>query len=342
MIKISSKALGANWIILFTPIVSMIIAILIWAAVLVSTVYLYTTADFEIRTSEKTGLDRIEFVQDKVLRYFIIYNLVFLIYISVHIYFTNFYAQSSTIVNWYFSGQEAIGCGCTCWRGFLNAFTKSLGTITVSSLIMTPLYIFILFMEYLDEKAHKESPSELLKCIIKCFKCCLICFTKIINYLNKTLLTAQQIFNRNWWKSSQVIIDVVASDVVMTTLLNGVTFFIIFLSKIVVSGVCAFLFCIWVDKTESGTVGYLISAFAVFFIAFIVSSFILSAYSSVIDIVFICFQSEKAIPGYVASNSAEELNKTIEEMKAARLSEENKVTAAGPAEPSADEKELED
>jgi len=298
--------------------------------------YIYTAADFEIRTSEETGLDRIEFEQDKVLRYFIIYNLVFLIYISVHVYFTNYYAQSSTIVNWYFSGQELIGCGCTCWRGFLNAFTKSLGTITVSSLIMTPLYIFIIFMEYLDEKSRRENPSELLQCIIKCFKCCLKCFAKIVNYLNKTLLTAQQIFNRNWWNSSHVVIDVIVSDVIMTSLINGVTFFIIFLSKVVVSGICAFLFCIWVDRTQAGTAGYLISAFAVFFISYIVSSFILSAYSNVIDIVFVCFQSEKAIPNYTASTSAEELNKTIEEMKEARLTENSKVAAAGP-----DENELE-
>ena len=336
MIKISSKALGSNWIIIFTPVFSMILAILFWAAVLVSTVYVYTAADFEIRANEE-GTLRIEFQENQTLQYFIIYNLIYLIYISVHVYFTNYYAQSSAVVNWYFSGQEGIGCGCSCWRGYLNACTKSLGTITVSSLIMTPLYLFIIFMEYLDAKSRTENPSELLKCVLKCFKCCLKCFTKIVNYLNKTLLTAQQIFNKNWWHSAGVIVDVVVSDVVMTTLLNGVTFFIIFLSKIVVSGLCALGFFVWVDKTDAEMSGYLISAFIVFFLSYIISSFILSAYSNIIDIVFVCFQSEKSIPGYTASTSAEELNKTIEEMKEARLAENGKVAAAGPEDYSEEE-----
>lgn len=336
MIKISSKALGSNWLIIFSPMFAMLLAILFWAVVLVSSVYVYTAADFEIRTNLE-GVDRIEFEPNQTLQYLLIYNLIFLIFISVHVYFTNYYAQSSAVVDWYFSGQEGMGCGCTCWRGYLNACTKSLGTITVSSLLMTPLYLFIIFMEYLDAKSRKENPSELLKCIIKCFKCCLTCFTKIVNYLNKSLLTAQQIFNKNWWKSAGVIVDVVVSDVVMTTLLNGVTFFVIFLSKVVVSGICALCFCVWVDKTDSGMTGYLISAFIVFFLSYIISSFILSAYSNIIDIVFVCFQSEQSIPGYTASTSAKELNKTIEEMKEARLAESSKVAAAGPDEYSEEE-----
>jgi hypothetical protein len=324
MIKISSKALGSNWIVILTPIMSMFVAILFWAAIIVSSVYVYTSAEFEIRQN------RIEFEVDRTLQYLIIYNFIYIIYIAVHIYFTNYYAQSAAVVDWYFGEQESIGCGCTCWRGYLNAITKSLGTITVSSLIMTPLYLFIIFMEYLDAKSRAENPNELLKCLIKCFKYCLICFTKIVNYLNKTLLTAQQIFNKNWWHSAGVIVDIVVSDVVMTTLLNGVTFFVIFLSKVVVSGICALLFCVWVYNTDPTVSGYLICAFGVFFLSYIISSFILSAYSNIIDIVFICFQSEKSIPGYTSGKDSAGLNQTIEEMKEARLAENNKVEATGP------------
>ena len=324
MIKIAAKALGSNITVIFIPFISMIIAFLIWALILASSVFAYTANEFEIRDG------KLEFTRDKVLSYFIIYNLVYLIFISVQVYFTNYYATSAPIVQWYFSDQSAFGCGCSCWRGFLNAFTKSLGTITISSLIMTPLYLFIIFMEYLDAKAHAENANEIIKCLIKCFKCCLKCFAKIVKYLNKTLLTAQQIFNKNWVKSAGVVSDVILSDVLMTTLLNGISFFILFLSKCAVSVICTLLFCVWIDSADTGIGGYLLSSFIVFFVSFIVSSFILSSYDNVIDIVFVCYQSGEAIPGFVAGENTTGIKDTIDEAKAASQQESSKVAAAGP------------
>jgi len=331
MLKIAAKALGSNWAVIFIPIISMIIAFLIWALILVSSIYIYTAADFEIRNN------KIEFEPDKTLRYFLIFNLVYLIFISVQIYFTNYYATSAPIVEWYFSDQSAFGCGCACWRGFLNAITKSLGTITVSSIIMTPLYLFIIFMEYLEAKAKAEDANEFIKCIIKCFKCCLICFAKIIKYLNKTLLTVQQIFNTNWIKSASIVGDVVISDIVMTSLLNGISFFIIFLSKTAVSIICTLLFCFWVDRADTGIGGYLLSAFIVFFVSFIVSSFILAAYDNVIDIIFVCYQSGNSIPGFVPGESKTGLQQTINEAKIASQENNEKVQAAAPLEDEKDD-----
>ena len=309
MIKIAAKALGANIGVILVPIISMVIAIAFWAIILVSSVFIYTAADFEVIEG------KIEFTSDKSLQYCLIYNFIYLIFISVHVYFTNYYATSAPIVNWYFNSQGNFGCGCGCWRGFCLAFSKGLGTITVSSIIMTPLYLFILFMEYLDAKARQENVSAIIQCLIKCCKCCLKCFTNIIKYLNKTLLTIQQIFNKNWWNSAQIVTDVVISDAVMATLLNGVSYFILFLSKVVVGGICALIFCLWVDSAEAGTAGYLLSAFIVFFLSFIISSFILSAYDNVIDIVYVCYQSGNAIPNYSPGDQTSELQETIEEAK---------------------------
>lgn len=324
MIKIAAKALGSNMTVILIPIFSMVIAFLIWALILASSVFAYTVNEFEIKE------DKLEFTRDKVLQYFIIYNLIYLIFISVQIYFTNYYATSAPIVQWYFSDQSSFGCGCSCWRGFLNAFTKSIGTITISSIIMTPLYLFIIFMEYLDAKAHSENANEFIKCLIKCFKCCLKCFAKIVKYLNKTLLTIQQIFNKNWAASAGIVSDVILSDVLMTSLLNGISFFILFLSKCAVSVICTLLFCVWIDSTDTGIGGYLLSAFIVFFVSFIVSSFILSSYDNVIDIVFVCYQSGEAIPGFVAGENTSSIKDTIDEAKAASQQESSKVAAAGP------------
>jgi len=319
MIKISAKALGANIMILFVPLLTLILVVLYWGGILVSSVLNYTACEFV----EQGG--KIIFNFNKTQQYLLLYNLVYLVFISLFISFVNYYSMSTPIVSWYFSGQAMFGCGTGCFRGFILAHTKSLGTITVSALIMTPIYLMIIFMEYLDQKAKKENIPQFVQFIIKCFKCCLWCFAKIFKYINKSLLTASQIFNKGWWSSAQIVSEVVLSDAILTLILNGVSFFIIFLSKVVVSGACTFIFFYYVGRI--GTTGWLIPSCVVFLLSYLISSFILSAFDNVIDIVFVCFQSENSIPGYSAGDSTRDIKDTIEEMKLSAMADDPRVAA---------------
>lgn len=333
IIKVAAKALGQNFMILFVPIITMIFAFIFWACLLVSSVTLYSSADFKIWVDDDgndKGITQIKLNPTKVLQYMLIYNFVYVIFISVHMYFVNYYASSVAIVKWYFSGQKGkTCCGCTCFYGFWLAWTKALGTITISSLIMTPLYLFIIFMEYLDRKSKVEGAPAVVRFLIKCFKCCLWCFTKIVQYLNKVLFTIQQVFNTNWGPSAKLVVDVVISDTLLTIMLNGISFFILFLSKVVVSVITTLLFMVWVYyKMKESLAGAILSAFVVFFLSYIISSFLLSAYDNIIDIVFVCYQSEKSIDGFQASEQSEKVNKTIEDMKEAHKKDQSSKVSA--------------
>ncbi|EAY20058.1 hypothetical protein TVAG_365660 [Trichomonas vaginalis G3] len=334
IIKVAAMALGYNFLVIFVPIITMIFCFLFWAALLVSSVTLYTSASFKYEIDNDgndKGIGQVKFDLNKVLQYMLIYNFVYLIFISVHMYFVNYYASSVSIVKWYFSGQGGkTCCGCSCFFGFWLAWTKALGTITISSLIMTPLYLFIIFMEYLDRKSKMENAPIFIQFLIKCLKCCLWCFTKIVQYLNKVLFTIQQIFNTNFGPSAKLVVDVVISDALLTVMLNGISFFILFLSKVVVSVITTLLFMIWAYYGKNSSIaGSLLAAFVVFFLSYIVSSFLLSAYDNIIDIVFVCYQSEKSIDGYSAGEASNMVNQTIDDMKSAHQSENtnNKVSA---------------
>ena len=291
VIKIAARALGANLSSLFAPVISVIVALIFWAVIVVSSVYNYTGSDFKI--IERDGEKVMKLILDDKTQYLLIYNLIFAIYISAHVYFANYYAQSSAIVDWYFSDKEKMCClNCRCLYGFFLAWTKGLGLITVTALIMTPLYLFIIIMEYIDRKTKDSTIGVLWQCIIKCMKCCLWCFEKIMKYLNKVLLTISQIYNTGWCKSAQLTMTVLMKDIIMVLLMNGISTFILFLSKVVCAAVTTLCFVLYLKFGVKNPSPWWLAALIVFVLSYLITGFLINMFDNIIDIIFVCYQSD--------------------------------------------------
>ena len=291
VIKISARALGSNMSSLLAPIISIIVALIFWAVIVVSCAYNYTGSDFKI--IEKDGEKQMKLILDQKTQYLLIYNLIFAIYISAHVYFANYYAQSSAIVDWYFSDKEKMCClNCRCLYGFFLAWTKGLGLITVTALIMTPLYLFIIIMEYIDRKTKDSTIGVLWQCIIKCMKCCLWCFEKIMKYLNKVLLTLSQIYNTGWCKSAQLTMTVLMKDIIMVLLMNGISTFILFLSKVVCAAITTLCFVLYLKFGVKNPSPWWLAALIVFVLSYLISGFLINMFDNIIDIIFVCYQSD--------------------------------------------------
>ena len=318
IIKMSAKALRKNLTIIFTPIIALVLILLFWAAVIVSSVFNYTACDFSI--VNQNGISKLSFDFSQSMQYLLIFNLVYAVFISVFVYFENYFAMSSSLVSWYFSDHSKGCCHINWLYGYLLGFTKYLGTITATALLMTPLYLFIIIMEYIDMKTkkNKDSISCFVKFIIKCCKCCLWCFEKIMRFLNKGLLTIAQIYNRSWIKSAAITFKIVLSDVVLTLVVNGVSTFILFLSKIIVAGITTLGFVIYIKYNELDASGWILPAVAVFIISFIVSSFFINLFDSVIDAILICYQSDCDLTKSGADHPmyiSEDMNDMIKDIK---------------------------
>jgi hypothetical protein len=96
IIGIASEAITSNIALLLAPIVSVLVLAVFWLVVIVSCVYNYTSAKF--MAVERDSIPYLEYDVDSKLRYVLIFNLIYLIFISMHMYFTNYYAQSASIV----------------------------------------------------------------------------------------------------------------------------------------------------------------------------------------------------------------------------------------------------
>jgi hypothetical protein len=300
IVRIAARAIGGNVTSFGAPFLSLIILAVFWVIAIGSCVFNYSAASFEIADraynpfQPENSKPFLQFTVDRDLQYVLVFHVVYLIFISVHVYLTNYYAQSCAIVEWYFMEAKGPICNCRCFHGFALALTKGLGTIALSALVMTPIYVLILICEYLDRKSKldPEAIPLFVRFLIKCMKCCLYCFEKFMRYINKILLTVSQIYNTSWWKSAKITIDVLLSDTLMIAIMTGVTTFIMFISKIVVAGLATIGFICYLKYIGDETAGWVFPAFIVFFLSFVIAAFILGMLTNVIDIVFVCYQAD--------------------------------------------------
>jgi len=289
--KIASKAIGKNFGALFSPFVSLLWLLIFWALIILSCVFVYSVGGLKYNETEK----KIESLLDKNCQYLLIFNLVFLIFISAHTYFTNYYAISGAMVKWYFNAQKGTSCGCFCLRAYLIAYTKALGTIAFTTFVMTPIYIIIILLEWAEKKAKDKHASKMVLCIVRCLKCCCKLFEKLMRFLNKTLLTVHQIYNCSWGKAAKITLKILMGDIALTALLNGITSWVLFLSRLVVGAISTLIFIAFIKYQYSEESGYILPCAVVFILAFVISSLVLNLYDHIVDIIFACFLSDKDI-----------------------------------------------
>jgi hypothetical protein len=332
VIGIAGHALWANLTSLAAPLISIILLAIFWAISLAAGIFTYTCGDFMIENKTigvshvKEPVPCLTMSLNRNFQYFLIYLLVYVVFISVHIYFTNYSAQSSAIVDWYFQGGIGGPCNFRCLYGFAIAFSKGLGTIAISSLIMTPLYLLILVCEYLDRKSKQEPNTVPLfvRFLIHCMKCCLWCFEKILKYLNRSLLTISQIYNTGWWISSNITLNVLIGDTLMVAVMNGITTFIIFLSKVIVAGLTTFGFLVTM-RAKQHTSAWILPVLIVFVLSYIVASFVLGMFTNMIDIVFVCYLADQDLSGggvQCPYYGSDDLRNKADELKASGLGDE--------------------
>ena len=146
-----------------------------------------------------------------------------------------------------------------------------------------------------------------------------------MKYLNKVLFTVQQIYNTSWIKSAGLTVVILVKDFVLTIVMNSVSSFILFLSKIICSGLATLFFFLYLKFGAKDTSAWIIPAVLVFVMSYIISSLIINMYDNIIDIVFVCYQADNDVtangskrPLYITSDIGDMLTEYKEASAASR------------------------
>ena len=119
-----------------------------------------------------------------------------------------------------------------------NALWRSLryhiGTLAFGSLIITIIQLMRICLEYIDRKL-KDAQNPVAKAIICCLRCCLWCLEKCMKAINKNAYIVTAIYGYHFCKSAFEALNLLIRNALRTAVISGVTFFVLFLGKVVVT-----------------------------------------------------------------------------------------------------------
>ncbi|XP_033103325.1 choline transporter-like protein 4 [Anneissia japonica] len=185
-------------------------------------------------------------------------------------------------------------------RSFWRSIRYHIGSIAFGSLIITIIQLIRVAIQYVEDQVS-NAENFFTKFIFKCCKCCFWCLEKIMRFINRNAYIEIAVYGKNFCTSAKNAFFLLMRNIARATALNGISSFMLFVGKIVITLGTAFGASVFfrnysstspidVDSTGVPAMTYfwapiLFMALA----AYIVANSFFGVYDMAIDTLFLCF-----------------------------------------------------
>jgi len=240
-----------------------------------------------------------------------VYYLIALVWITEFIFGCQALIVASSVAKWYFTRDKKSLKSPIC-LSIRNLVVYHMGSVALGSFLITLLRVPRYILMRLEETIKKSNSKTAEFCAKSCV-CCLWCLEKFIKYVNFNAYTIIAIEGKSFCASAQKAFILIMENALRIATINSVGDFMLFLSKIFVTGITAaiaipILNIYSIEEAKS----QILSIIIVCLIAFLIAHCFFTVYEMVIDAMMVCFCEDcKANDGsverpYFMSNSLKE------------------------------------
>ncbi|KAK2191800.1 hypothetical protein NP493_45g04048 [Ridgeia piscesae] len=191
------------------------------------------------------------------------------------------------------------------WR----ALRYHLGSIAFGSLIIAIIQMIRVLLEYVETKL-KSYDNDFVKYLLKCLKCCFWCLEKFMKFINKNAYIMVALYGKNFCTSAKKAFFLLMRNIVRVVVIDKVTDFILFISKLVVVGIVGIVAFIFFSGDAKGLVPidsisdytaqnkpelnyYLIPVIIIVIGTYVIASGFFNVYNMGVDTIFLCFLEDE-------------------------------------------------
>ncbi|XP_078605310.1 choline transporter-like protein 4 isoform X4 [Branchiostoma floridae x Branchiostoma japonicum] len=178
---------------------------------------------------------------------------------------------------------------------FGRSLRYHLGSLAFGSFIIAVVQIIRVMLEYIDHKL-KDSENRAAKFLLKCLKCCFWCLEKLLKFLNKNAYIMIAIYGKNFCVSAKKAFFLIMRNILRVAAVTSVTVFLMFLGKLVVTGIIgtlSFYFftgkIVFAAEYVPNLKYYMVPIIVVVIGAYMVAACFFSVYNMAVDTLFLCF-----------------------------------------------------
>jgi len=152
----------------------------------------------------------------------------------------NVFVIAAAAVIWYFQqGDDQEGGPKSksnpCCKGYCWAFFTHCGSVAFGSFILAVIWAIQIMMHYLEQKMKETgaAKNKFMECLFKYIHCCLACFERFIQFLNKQAYIQIALTGKSFcpaaWKAFTIILHHMVDFTMLATIGNGFMYIAILL-----------------------------------------------------------------------------------------------------------------
>ena len=167
-----------------------------------------------------------------------------------------------------------------------------LGTVALGSLIIAIVRFMRIFLEYMQRQLQ-GSETKLAQDLMKALKCCLLCFEKVLKFINRNAYICAAMYGYNFIRSGKRAFTLIVNNAQHAMALNCVSGFCSFLGKIGVVVLSGFITVAYFRYYRLGTEAvlseYFVPVLTVCIAAYLIAHCFFTVYETALDTIFLCF-----------------------------------------------------
>ncbi|XP_075987480.1 choline transporter-like 2 isoform X4 [Anticarsia gemmatalis] len=202
---------------------------------------------------------------------------------------------ASTFSTWYWTYEKKNLPFFTLTSGIFRTLRYHLGTVAFGSLIIAIVRVIRVILEYIDQKL-KKFDNPFTRCIMCCCKCFCWCLENFLKFINKNAYIMCAVHGHNFCKSAREAFSLLMRNIVRVVVLDKVTDFLFFLSKLLISigvGFAVFYLLQWkllYEATKGEPLHYNhIPAVILSIATYLICTIFFNVYEMAVDTLFLCF-----------------------------------------------------
>jgi len=193
---------------------------------------------------------------------------------------------AGAIADWYYSyrGRKLKPCAVT--RSY-GRMINNLGSLIIGSLIIAIIQFIRIMFKYLKQNL-KGKDGKVTEAIYQCLQCCLACFERFIEYLNKNAYIMIAIYGYSFCVSAKRAFAIIITNPLKAATIQCISSYCMLLGKISISSLATggvFIFLKNTTVTSLWIVPVLVTAVG----SFCVASLFMNVYDMAISSMLLCF-----------------------------------------------------
>eukprot|EP00002_Diphylleia_rotans_P013264 TRINITY_DN2588_c0_g1_i1.p1 TRINITY_DN2588_c0_g1~~TRINITY_DN2588_c0_g1_i1.p1 ORF type:complete len:618 (-),score=154.63 TRINITY_DN2588_c0_g1_i1:157-2010(-) len=239
--------------------------------------------------------DEQEYEQSDDLKRAMVYHLFGLLWIVAFIIAVGQTTLAITFSTWYWTAEPKNLPSALITRSLWMTLKYHTGSVAFGSLILAIVQMIRIIFEYIYQQFKQANgESKIVKIIGCCIRCCLSCFERFIQFLNKNAYIMIAMRGTAFCEGAQEAFEYIMSNILRVGALSVVGDFFLFLGKLFIACSSALFAYLLLDETqdvstEGNAESPLYPTILVFIIAYAIGSAFMAVYEMAIDTLLLCF-----------------------------------------------------